>query len=93
MDDDAAGAAGGLPEAAVAALRMGNKIEAIKIVRHQRRMELKDAKDAVEAHLRSQPALQLQFEAAGAGSRRSAWVWLAMLAAFCALVYLVAFRP
>lgn len=45
-----------LPAAAVAALRQGNKIEAIKIVRVEFGLGLKEAKDAVEAHERAHPA-------------------------------------
>jgi len=46
-----------LPPAAVAALSNGNKIEAIKIVRQEWGTDLKDAKDAVDAYVRTQPAL------------------------------------
>ena len=46
-----------LPPSAVAALQRGNKIEAIKIVRTERKCDLKDAKDAVEAYIATQPAL------------------------------------
>ena len=47
-----------LPAEAVAALQRGNKIQAIKIVRMERNIDLKDAKDAVEAYVAGQPALQ-----------------------------------
>ena len=52
------GSAPELPAEAVAALQRGNKIEAIKIVRMERKIDLKDAKDTVEAYVASQPALQ-----------------------------------
>ena len=40
-----------LPEPAVAALRRGKKIEAIKLTREATGMDLKDSKEAVEAFL------------------------------------------
>ena len=43
--------AGELPDAAVAALKNGRKIEAVKILRREWNMDLKEAKDAVEQHL------------------------------------------
>ena len=39
----------GLPDAVVAALKRGNKIEAIKLLREQIGAGLKEAKDAVDA--------------------------------------------
>ncbi|WP_284619202.1 ribosomal protein L7/L12 [Aquabacterium humicola] len=46
---------GGLPAAALAALRQGRKIEAIRIVREHHGLGLKEAKDFVESHERSMP--------------------------------------
>lgn len=46
-------AAGAWPPAAVEALRRGNKIEAIRLVRQHTGLGLKEAKDAVEAHERT----------------------------------------
>lgn len=65
-----------LPIAAISALHLGNKIEAIKIVRRERGLELKLAKDAVEAYVRSQPALQASFAAKQRAARGSALRWL-----------------
>lgn len=45
-----------LPAAAVAALRQGNKVEAIKIVRAELGLGLKEAKDAVEDYERDHPS-------------------------------------
>lgn len=45
--------AGALPDAAIAALRNGRKIEAVKIVRREWNIDLKEAKDAVDQHLSS----------------------------------------
>lgn len=48
------------PAAALDALRRGNKIEAIRIVRAGRGLDLKDAKDAVERYVAGDPVLQAQ---------------------------------
>ena len=50
------------PAAAIEALTKGQKIGAIKIVRQEWGVDLKGAKDAVDAYLRAQPvsASQLQ---------------------------------
>lgn len=45
-----------LPRAAMEALRRGNKIEAIKIVRAETGLGLKEAKDAVDAYEQGAPA-------------------------------------
>ena len=42
----------GLSPAAIAALWKGQMIEAIKVVRQEQNLGLKEAKDAVEAYLR-----------------------------------------
>ncbi len=70
-----------LPVAAIAELRKGNKIEAIRIVRRERGIELKLAKDAVEEYLRRQPALQASLAAKQAAARGSALRWLVIVAA------------
>lgn len=56
-----------LPAAATAALQMGRKLEAIKIVREERKLGLKEAKDLVEAYLAEHPSLQgsMRTEASG----------------------------
>jgi ribosomal protein L7/L12 len=59
-----------LPVEALAALQSGNKIEAIKLVRTARRLDLKDAKDLVERYVAAQPGLQQQMTAAGAEQGR-----------------------
>jgi ribosomal protein L7/L12 len=46
---------GGLPAAAAAALRQGRKIDAIRIVREQHGLGLKEARDLVESHARLLP--------------------------------------
>lgn len=47
-----------LPPSAVEALRQGRKIEAIKIVRQVRGFDLNQAKDAVDAFVKSEPMLR-----------------------------------
>jgi ribosomal protein L7/L12 len=76
-----------LPSAAVAALRQGNKIEAIKIVRQERGIGLKEAKDAVDLYLQADPLLQSKFAAAQAGSKRSCLLWLTILVALALIGY------
>jgi hypothetical protein len=75
------------PAAAVAALSNGHKIEAIKIVRQEWGTDLKDSKDAVEAYIKTQPALAATMQEAGANSQRSGLTWLFVLALVGALIY------
>jgi ribosomal protein L7/L12 len=70
----------GLPAEAIAALARGNKIEAIKIVRQARNIDLKDAKDRVEEYVRNNPALQQKLATAQAESRGTLFRWLIVLA-------------
>lgn len=46
-----------LPPSAVEALQQGRKIEAIKILRRERGLDLKQAKDTVDAFAEGQPSL------------------------------------
>jgi len=80
-------AASPLSIAAISALQHGNKVEAIKIVREERKIGLKEAKDAVEEYVRSQPTLQSSFAAAQAETKRSVLGWLAMLIGLALLAY------
>ena len=75
--DHLAGAA--LPAAAIEALRRGNKIEAIKLVRLDRNIGLKDAKDAVEDYLRAQPALLQQLNTSQARGGEGFIRWLVVI--------------
>ena len=50
-----------LPQKAADALRRGNKIEAIKVVREATGMGLKESKDYVEAAVAADPALLAQY--------------------------------
>ena len=75
------------PAAAEAALLKGNKIEAIKIVRKDRGVDLKDAKGIVEQHVATHPGLQIQIESIQAENRQGLLPWLVALIVIGALVY------
>ena len=75
------------PAAAEAALLKGNKIEAIKIVREQRGVDLKGAKDIVEQHVAAHPGLQMQIDSAQAASRQGFLPWLMAVIIIAGLVY------
>ena len=77
---------------AISALHRGNKIEAIKIVREERHIGLKDAKDIVDDYVRSQPALQSVFADAQVEVKRRA-LWLAVLMALAFLGYYFLIKP
>ena len=68
-----------LPSAAIAALHQGNKIEAIKIVRQERGIGLKEAKDAVDLYVQTDPLLQSKFATARAGNKRSVLIIAALI--------------
>ena len=78
-----------LPVAAIAALHEGRKIEAIRIVRRERGVDLKDAKQAVDAYLRSQPALDASLDARQAGATRAVLGWIAGTALVLVVLYLL----
>ena len=56
-----------LPTEAIAELEAGRKIEAIKIVREQERLGLKEAKLRVEGWVRDNPGRVPERQASGAG--------------------------
>lgn len=78
-----------IPPQAIAELQQGRKIEAIRIVRAAQGLGLKEAKEAVEAYVRSQPALQHALEARNREAKANLARWLvvvaAMIAAACVL--------
>ena len=88
-----ANAASPLSVAAISALHQGNKIEAIKIVREERNIGLKDAKDAVEDYIRSQPVLQSSFAAAQTETKRTVQRWLVLLIGLAILAYYLLAKP
>lgn len=57
-----------LPNAAIEMLWRGQMIEAIKLLRVERNLGLKEAKDLVDAYIRSQPSLRKKMEEAQAES-------------------------
>ncbi len=70
-----------LSPAAIAALHEGDKIQAIKIVRRERGLGLKESKDLVDAYIRSQPLLHQAYTEAQAQARRGALLWVAIVVA------------
>jgi len=72
---------------AIAALQLGNKIEAIKLVREETGLGLKEAKDLVERYLRDHPEVQVQFlRRSGAVKSFLSWLFM-MLVVIAAVVY------
>lgn len=72
----------GLPDNVVDALKRGNKIEAIKLLREQTGVGLKEAKDAVDASGIEGPA-----KSPGEVSARGKIPWLILLVVIGFLVY------
>lgn len=84
-----------LPQKAADALRRGNKIEAIKVVREATGMGLKESKDYVEAAVAADPALFAQYQASTPSGNAGTFVVilaLVVLAAAGAVVFFVAGR-
>jgi len=77
-----------LPTAAIAAPTKGHKIEAIKIVRQEWSIGLKEAKDAVETYVKTRPDLTSQFQEAG----NRLWLWLLILLTAILLIYRLGYR-
>jgi hypothetical protein len=73
------GVSEGLPPAAMSALWHGQIIEAIKVVRLERHVDLKNAKDQVDAYLRQQPVLKKTVEQIQANTRDGLLRWAAFL--------------
>ena len=65
--------------AVIAALQRGNKIEAIKLLRQERGIGLKEAKDAVEQYVKADPVLQSRMAAAQADAMRVFLRWIVLL--------------
>ena len=79
-----------LPKTAVEALRHGNLIGAIKVVRQERKIGLKEAKEEVEAYLASQPALKKKMDQVLATAQRRFIRWLiGFLVLAAGMAYLV----
>ncbi len=67
---------GSLPGDVLTALRHGNKVDAIKRLRAARDLQLKDAKDEVERHIRNDPTLARKYQQQASGTRRTLWLIL-----------------
>src|SRR5574337_418643 len=66
----------GHSQSGVEALRHGNVIEAIQVVRRERNIGLKEAKEEVEAYLVSQPALKKKMDQVLATAQQRFIRWL-----------------
>jgi ribosomal protein L7/L12 len=73
-----------IPSAAIAELVQGHTIEAIKIVRLEHGLGLKESKDLVDAYLKSRPDLQRRLAAAQAEARQGFVRWLILFLALAA---------
>lgn len=80
-----------LPPAAQDALRQGNFIEAIRIVRQETGMDLKSSKEVVELHRRLHPELKGSGGAAAAVVRSESQASLITLSLIIALAVAVCF--
>ena len=68
-----------LPDDVVAALRQGNKIEAIRRLREAWKIGLKEAKDRIDAHVAADPALRQKLQASSLSGVRGCLFWLILL--------------
>ena len=79
-----------LPKAAVEALWQGNVIEAIKVVRQEWNIGLKEAKEAVETYIASEPALKKKMDQVLATAKQRFIRWLiGFLVLAAGMAYLV----
>ncbi len=78
----------GLPPLAVSALMKGQKIEAIKIVREERGIELTEAKDVVEEYIRSDPIIQAELKIVRRYRNRFGWILLLIVLGILARYFL-----
>jgi hypothetical protein len=74
-----------LPQAAIAALHTGRMIEAIKILRQEQGLGLKDAKERVDQYVAKDPLLREQFGASQSGAQRGCVMFLAGLIVFVSI--------
>lgn len=65
-----------LPKAAVDALWQGNVIKAIKVVRQELNIGLKESRNVVDAYIASQPALKKKMDKVLATAQRRFIRWL-----------------
>lgn len=81
-----------LSNAAVELLWRGDVIGAIKVVRVERNLGLKEAKDLVDAYIRSQPSLRLKLEQAQAEAWRKLKRGLIVALIFAAVAAFIFFQ-
>lgn len=81
-----------LPAAVVAALSRGRKLEAIKLLREDKRIGLKEAKDMVEDYAKSRPELSMRIERAQGEQKRTFLTWVVILAVLAFVVYWLLLR-
>ena len=67
-----------LPAMAISALEQGRTIDAIKIIREERGLGLKESKDLVDVYLKSRPDLQRRLQAAQSKALQGFARWLAV---------------
>lgn len=68
-----------LTVSAISALHSGNKIEAIKILRMEKGIGLKEAKESVEEYIKIHPEIQEQINRSQAESLRGCLPWLIVI--------------
>ena len=73
---------------AVSALMMGQKIEAIKIVREERGIELTKAKEVIEKYIRSDPLIQAELKNVPRNSSGFGWILLLIVLGILARYFL-----
>jgi len=78
----------GLHPLAVRALMKGQKIEAIKIVREERGIELTKAKEVVEEYIRSDPIIQAELKNVRRYRNRFGWILVLMVLGILARYFL-----
>lgn len=76
-----------LSASAVAALRAGRVIDAIKAVRQDTGLGLKEAKDVVDRYITGHPELQATLRQANQASARQALLWLVIIGAVVLAAY------
>lgn len=74
---------------AVHALTRGRIVEAIKLLREERGIGLKEAKQAVDRHLMAHPALRRKIQSQREEALRGCLLWIAVLIALAFIAYFV----
>ena len=72
------------PPTAIPALEQGKTIEAIKIIRQESGLGLKESKDLVDAYLKGRPDLQRRLEVVQTEARQGFVKWLVIFLALAA---------